>query len=277
MTDKAIRDFVQCQKRLLQLEFDEEQGCQISERSHKTDESPQSVLHHLEVSDVSLGLMGRTVLSLQSMISTSESSYSGLSSKAADTVESSKVKGSLLPSHRLAVGDEVEIISKKSKQQSSSNSKSTSRGGVTGVISAVTDETISIVLHQNKGSAATKEGNSDDSTTDEIDDLWESSPLTVIPKSSIQVHRKMMQALDDLSTFGVEHEIAGSIVQAVFGEPILGSDLNVKPPAEIIPFNPDLDQSQRSAIEFVLSNEYPIALIHGPPGTIYSFFDPIVF
>jgi hypothetical protein len=269
MTDTAIHDFVQTQKRLLQLEFDEEIEEPVSDK--KTDgESPQNILRNLEVADVSLGLMGRTVVTLHSILSTLDTSLTRHLSDAAENAKFSKVdlkQRNLLPSHRLTVGDEVEIHGKNCKQQTPSN-KSTSRGVIAGVISAVTDESISIVLYpESKGStpaavSGQKGGSaSEDSAMDDIDDLWESYPLTVVPKSSIQVHRKIMQALDELHTHGVGHAVAGSIIEAAFGASIIPTTPNGENPTEIIPFNPNLDKSQTSAIEFVLASQCPIALI----------------
>lgn len=268
MTDKAIYDFVQCQKRLLQREFDEEQEEPMSDNkvNRVNGESPQTAIRNLEVVDVSLGLVGRTVLTLKPITASIDPSYTGTSSCTADRAEPSKVKLNLtnvLPSHRLAVGDDVEILGKDFQRQNPSNKSS--RGVIAGVVSAITDESISIVLYpQNNGStqrAGQKDGTPDDPAADDIDDLCYSSPLTVLPRSSIQAHRKIMQSLDDLSTYGVGHEIAGSIIQAAFGEAFVQPTLIGDKPPEILPFNPNLDQSQKSAIEFVLSSQHPIALI----------------
>jgi len=258
MTDTVIQDFVHRQKRCLQLEFDEEQENPISDKKFD-DESPQSILRNLEVVDLSLGLLGRTVLTLQSIIPTSDSSVTAASTNTEENVESSRVKQkqrNLLPCHRLTVGDDVEILN-PSKQKKPREKSSSTEAVISGVISAVTDESISIVLYpQNKASAPKYE-----SAAEEIDDIWESSPLTVVPKLSVQIHRKIMQALDDLLAHGTGHDIAGSVIQAAFGETFVPTTLDKGNPTEIVPFNPTIDQSQRSAIEFVLSSQSPITLI----------------
>jgi hypothetical protein len=243
MIDREIDDFVRYQKQLLQQEFDE----QDSPESNKQDgESPQNILRNLEVIDISLGLMGRSVVTLQAISAESPSSP----------------KRTLLPSHRLTVGDDVEIV-RKSTKQAHATIPSSRRGDVSGVVSAITDGTISIALYPHS-----KENIDLDGSDHENDDLWDSSPLTVSPKSSIHVHRKMMQALDDLKKYGTGHENAGSVIQAIFG-PIVPNTCLINEKMEIKPFNHSLDPSQKSAIEFVLSCENPIALIRKFPCYLY--------
>jgi ATP-dependent RNA/DNA helicase IGHMBP2 len=254
MTDSSIHRFVEKQRRLLDLElkYEEEEERSIAsnngprQKNNVTgDESPAAshVLRLLDVSEVSVGLYGRTVVTLIPL-----------------AVLADDRKSSLLPAHRFTVGDEVEIFSK----QSSGN------GNQGGVISAVTDTSISVALFGSKhgrSRASEKKVNTKDNDDDDGDDndVVGAPPLSLLPKSSVEVHRKLVKALEELQTQGVDHPIAGRVIRSLFGKPeqFPSSAASLK----IEPVNPNLDPSQLEAIAFALDITRPIACIHGPPGT----------
>lgn len=257
MTDSIIREFVREQKELLALELNSEQD----EAGLKEDTSTSQrtvALRHLEASDISVGLYGRTVVQLTTLHNNDN-----------NVKKSGGGPKPLLPAHRFTVGDDVEIHSKQ-------NSKS--RGNIGGVISAVTDTSLSVALFQKNPSSSggkgdknsnnkANKGNDDDES--EEDGLLGSPPLTLIPKSSVEVHKKLLAGLAELERHGSNHPIAGHLVQALFAPPETDNPLATPSAAQqpIHPFNDNLDSSQLEAISFCLQKERPVALIHGPPGT----------
>lgn len=232
-TTGSISSFVVEQRELLALELqaDEEQDGDSEERT-------SHLLGNLEASDVSVGLYGRTVVRLNLW---------------------SEKPGNLLPAHRLTVGDEVEIRSKQKPKH----------GFPGGVISEVSDTHVAVALFSKTSSDNKKSSNGHDDNDNDNDndseDGFGSPPLTLVPRSSIDVHRKLLSALFDLEKQGVNHPVAGPVIHAMF------HPLDVPPPPSVThnwqPFNSGLDDSQQEAIAFALQPDRPIALIHGPPGT----------
>ena len=254
--DGRIRAFCKEQQEWLEQELQSEQQQQeVESNSHgrqtknNDDESGRStVLHCLQVANVGIGLYGRTVVQLES---------------------SSNNNTRLLPAHRFTTGDEVEIRSK--------SGASTSSHHPAGVICQVTEDSISIALFDTKKAQAAKkskaskkaptgETNVDDD--DDESDVVGPPPLSLIPKSSIEVHKKLVAALQELEREGTGHVIAGKVVQALFeapkDDPLLTSS-PPQPPLDAI--NTSLDDSQLQAIQFCLDQKRPLSLIHGPPGT----------
>jgi ATP-dependent RNA/DNA helicase IGHMBP2 len=226
MLDATVSAFVAEQKELLALEL------QADEEPNDDDRSTND-LGNLEVSDVSVGLYGRTVVQL--------------TLRSFDT--SSKLKA-VLPAHRLTVGDEVEVLSKKKSKN----------GFPGGVVCEVSETHVSVALFT-KSAAGTKK-DSQEGEGDEQDEFG-SPPLTLLPRSSADVNRKLMNALTTLEKHGSNHPVAGQLIQALF------CPVNFPPfvASSFYPFNEYLDDSQREAISFALQANQPIALIHGPPGT----------
>eukprot|EP00978_Attheya_sp_CCMP212_P030209 scaffold110308_cov53-Attheya_sp.AAC.1 len=303
-----IGTFVANQRRLLDLELcseqEEEQTAAHSNTNSskkKNEDGPSTgirshsrTIHRLEASDVSVGLYGRTVATLTPIQSSSsidmnssgqEPSQSQSQSQSQTT--SKKVTTlKLLPSHRLTVGDEVEIVSSGKVSQKKGHSS-----GAAGVISALTETSISIALfgsnnnnrhnHTNNNKNGKEGGggggkkNGKPKNEDEEEAQLPSPPLSVVPRSSVEVHRKMLQALDELGKHGVDHRIAGTVIQAAFSTP-RGSSATTSSTSttskqviypKMEPFNSNLDHTQLEAIQFALHSPSPIALIHGPPGT----------
>jgi hypothetical protein len=91
----------------------------------------------------------------------------------------------------------------------------------------------------------------------------------------VEVHQKMVSALDELERHGVNHPIAGNIIISAFEPnncPTGDSFEMSKERLEELEkeFNlaaTKLDYSQKEAVLFALSSNSPISLIHGPPGT----------
>jgi len=151
------------------------------------------------------------------------------------TSESTEV---LLPSHRFTTGDEVEIRSKAEKDHPS------------GVVSEVSETYISIALFPSR------KNKDDDNDNEQL-----SPPLSLFPKSSIEVHRKLIAALDELEKQGTNHSIAGKVVQALFE--VQDDKTSIQAPSSLQPFNTKLDHSQLEAIAFAHTPHCPISLIHG--------------
>jgi hypothetical protein len=242
MTDTIIHSFCAQQREWLAKELESDQ---VAPSQGQSEEVRSHVLHGLELDDVSVGLYGRTVVRLAA------------------------TQSSHLPAHRFTTGDEVEI-----RHGKGSNSVSKSAGSSSfpsGVVCEVTETSISIALFGDSGksSANKNEKLKQQQQSHATDEDWiDSGPFSLIPKSSIEVHKKLMQALSDLEKEGTGHAFAGNLVQALFEVP---SDAHHRPlvPA-VTPFNANLDASQIEAIGFALSDNRPVSLIHGPPGSKYT-------
>ena len=252
----GLQQFVATQKRLLALELRAEEEVSLTSSSTASGRSDNEgyrgfFLRNVAVIDVSIGLYGRTVVSFGN--------------------DSAETK--LLQSHRLTVGDEVAILAKNGKgsQLQSLSKKSKSIGGV---ICTVCDFSISVALFGD--SKQKQQPGAKDTTPDTVDDdlemLGGPPPYSIVPKSSADVHRKMVLALDNLEREGVNHPIAREIIAAAFDPN--NPKYNVDLPRDRVEaleseYNLDsstLDYSQKEAIIFALSSGCPINLIHGPPG-----------
>jgi hypothetical protein len=232
MADSSISQFVALQRKLLasELKSEEEEETSIADSKKKKDgedEATSRVLRLLDVQQVSVGLYGRTVVTL--------------------AIQNDMDR--LLPPHRFTTGDEVQILSKSKQRKDSSNSG--------GVISAVGETFVSIALF------GKQQQNAADDQGEEEESIVGAPPLTLVPKSSVDVHNKLVRALADLERHGTSHKLAGKIVQAAFSSdyafPAVGPELET--------LNPLLDDSQREAIAFSLTDDRAVSLIHGPPGT----------
>ena len=227
----------------------------------------RNALGGLRVSGLSTGLYGRTVAEL---------------TPASDS-------SPLLPAHRITVGDEVEVLSRGAGGGDGGGKRKKKNPG--GVVCAVTDSSISVALFDGRRArggvaagknAAGKTGGGRDNGDGDADDddglPGMNPPLSLIPRSSAEVHRKMMSAIEDLERHGTDHPLAGRLIRAAFSKP-RGADEGAggaKSTAGVsgggekeITFDPNLDLSQLDAVRFALSDDggRPISLIHGPPGT----------
>ena len=241
MTDAVIQQFVAEQRELLDLELQSEQEQEVGPTQQGNDERASHILGNLDASGVSVGLYGRTVVELT--VWNSELSKSPSSSE-----------GALLSAHRFTVGDEVEIRSKHS---------SSKKGYPGGVISAVSDTSVSVALFSsNKRGGKSQQQQEEEDDEDGVGE----PPLSLLPKSSVEVHRKLVWALDRLERHGIDHPIAGRVVEALF-QAYPSRDPTGNKPQYNPPFNASLDESQLDAISFALQDDRRISLIHGPPGT----------
>lgn len=185
------------------------------------------VLHQLTVKDISVGLYGRTVVQLQL-----NNHHHHLA-------------------HRFTTGDEVEIRAQR---------------GASGVISQVTDETISVALFETNQKKKKKNDDDDDDDDEFV------GPITILPKSSIEVHKKLLAALEELETHGSNHPVAGSVIQTVFessSSPVAAATESSSSSSIHASFQHDsstLDDSQKEAVQMALHHQ-KVTLIHGPPGS----------
>lgn len=221
MADSSVSQFVALQRELLASELKSEEEATPSSCSRKKKEDGEvtaRVLRSLDIDQVSVGLYGRTVLTLATQHDSER----------------------LLPPHRFTTGDEVQIMSKKISDRQASG----------GVVCAVTETSISIALFSKN-------------QPQEQDEIG-IPPLTLVSKSSVDVHNKLIQALDELERHGTMHPVAGRIVEASFGPNQSNAVSSIAP--TIRPFNERLDESQLEAISFSLTEGRCVSLIHGPPG-----------
>ena len=291
LVEASLREFVSRQQRLLELELrsEEEEDQRLRNLENINDGRLDGyVLRGLEAISTSVGLYGRTVVTLsQGLLESSQSDTNTLSQPSRASAASKTRQ--FLQAHRLTVGDEVEILPKNGKGvlggSGSRNANKLKR--VCGVVCAVDDLSISVALfggdvgnrqqYPRKDTVQTqgkKNVREDEDADDDGDLLGGPPPYSLVPKSSAEVHQKMVSALEDLERLGVNHPIAGNIVKAAF-EPQSESKLRVKISRREVEALEDkynlsstkLDYSQKEAVAFVLSSEFPISLVHGPPGT----------
>ena len=270
----------------------------------KSDEEGRTchILRNLQVDEWNVGLMGRTIVTLTSMKINENTGQIGVDD------ENNDKNSNMLPAHRIKVGDEIEIMSKYNEKPiskldedslsrdqdgtSNKNKNQTKKKKSGGVVSAVTDTMISVALFGNTNNLASSNNSSNNisdnnnnnnslTTNDqdeELQNLLGSPPLVVVPKSSVEVHKKMMKVLNKLEDEGENHALAGNVIRAVFDPVHFKSNIansiddENDNTASFSPFNPNLDESQIGAIRFCLQNQ-PISLIHGPPGTGMCMFN----
>lgn len=285
----SLQEFVSKQKRLLELELrSEEEGGPANTRQN---DDGDYVLRNLDVADTSVGLYGRTVVSFES---TSQNTEDTKTPDSLETIDLNKSARLILPAHRLTVGDEVEILPRNGKG-ASRRSKDSQDGRKprrsTGVVSAVDDYTISVALSGGKsqnGSNKTRQkqdlkmnAKETDDGNDDDDLLGGSPPYSLVPRSNVEVHHKMVFALEEMEKYGVNHPISGSIIMAAF-EPNSVNAANMSQvrkdelDQELNLSSSRLDHSQKEAVMFALESDCPITCLHGPPGTgglAYFLFD----
>lgn len=215
--EEKIHRYVENQKRLLELELRSEED---EADDSFVDARGGHIIRNLKMDHISVGLIGKTVVHFVN----------------------GDDENPILPTHRFAVGDEVEVLFKQSDYIDKKRKKSSG-----GVLCQITDTSISLSLFDNSNS----------------DEIYFDGLVCIVPGSSTEVHKKMLRGLDELQRAGGDHEYCGKVIDAIFNPS--GDLYHVNYP-EFIPFNKNLDESQKQAIAFCLGSE-PITLIHGPPGT----------
>ena len=279
--DVTLQEFVSNQKRLLELELraDEDAGVVKNDDSIKTKDDVGRdggfFLRNIDVIDTSVGLYGRTVVAFGNLASQQSVELSENNNNS-DSLESSK----LLQAHRLTVGDEVQILPNNGK--GFQDGKKCKHAG--GVICAVDNVSISVALFggdadsRRQQSSVKKQGKKinkeDDEPYDDDGDMFGGKPpYALIPKSNIDVHQKMIFALDELEKYGVSHPVAGDIIMAAFepANPKYNTEITRSRidalESECILASSRLDYSQKEAVVMALHSNSPIYIIHGPPGT----------
>lgn len=218
--EEKIHNYVQNQKRLLELELRSEED---EVENQDDEERAGHILRNVRMDSISVGLVGKTVIHFVN----------------------GDLKSPILPAHRLSVGDEVEIIMKHGSESENKTRKSPSGA----VICQVSDTTITLTMFDDT--------NSDDITFDGL--------VCLVPRSSVEVHKKLVKGLDELQKSGIDHVYCGKVIETIFHPPQdrQTADLSI----HLEPFNKNLDESQTEAIKFSLFGAQPVTLIHGPPGT----------
>ena len=286
----SLQEFVSEQKRLLELELHAEEDTNNAQTKDCDGgrDGGGFVLRDIDVIDTSVGLYGRTVVSFGNLAQYQSATTNGSSD---DQPGTSKNEGGhilssskLLQAHRLTVGDEVQILPNNGKGFQSGGKKSKA---VSGVICAVDDISISVALFSTDNNNNNNNGSKKDGTSkkqdkkkkksiqhevvdlDDNDFIGGSPPYAMIPKSNVEVHNKMISALDQLEKYGINHPIAGEIIMAAFEHDnpnhvaeitrskieALESEFNLS--------SSKLDYSQREAVVMALASNSPISLIHG--------------
>lgn len=269
--EASLHEFVSNQKRLLELELRAE-----SENDHDVDRDGGFCLRNIYETDVTVGLYGRTVIRFGT---TSSSSVSDGDTKVTNIA--SQTSSTLLPAHRLTVGDEVQILPNNGK--GFQHGKQSTRTG--GVICAMDDTSVSVALFggesgssHHKSSSKNVIGKKSSTGTEDTDYdseiLAGNPPYSLVPKSNVDLHQKMIHALDELERNGVSHPVAGDIVLAAFEPGNSKHNNETMTRSKIDALDEEcglrstrLDYSQREAVVMALHSNSPITLIHGPPGT----------
>jgi hypothetical protein len=266
-----IHRFVKAQKELLELELqsqeEELKEATFSESPKKGsankegEERASYALHKLQVADVSIGLYGRTVVTLESGAPSTTANEGGEQEKKTET---------LLPAHKFTVGDDVEVRGPPNSDCETDNSKIGKHGAsVRGVVCQVTNGSILIALSEKQGnksrpqkasSSDKKQGTTNSNSTGSVNDNNDdddnlpfdtsSSTISVLATSSVEVHRKMMRSLEELQKDGTSHKTSSCIIQAMFSrKTIMDSETSKKSSSTTNqPFNPNLDASQVSKL-----------------------------
>jgi hypothetical protein len=301
-TDAHIRQFCQEQRAWLSEELEASElrnneprsgeGGDGSDKINRDDDVGRSNrLNRLTVSDISVGLYGRTVVRLAPLDSNRQKQDQHLDAEMETTRPLHLASTTpLLPAHRFTTGDEVEIRA--------SNQLKLNRWGA--VVCEVSDTAISVALFgsnakkvpkaprpSNRTTAKVKDSNHDGTENDDdgVHRLMDyDGSLTLIPQSSVEVHKKLLSAIDELDQCGTDHPIAGSVIQAVFDLDYVASISSISHQPNTISCNTDdresdlfispsvrkLNQSQQEAVRFALGlgtgaqpTTQPVSLIHG--------------
>jgi AAA domain len=242
------------------------------------------------VEDVSIGLYGRTVLRLVPMaaITTAAAAASTIEEDAVPTqahILSSPLSAqALLPAHRFTTGDEVEIRS----VLGSSSKGSGNKGRMVGVICEVSNSSLSVALGGGGGSGGGSRNNGNKkkaaqgaASAGEEDDAegWAQPPLSLLSRDSVEVHRKLVAALDRLERRGSND--SSRVVRALMDPAAVVVPLSQEPSRQVkatedpvvvaeppfVPVDSGLDGSQRQAVAFCLDGSCPVSCVWGPPGT----------
>ncbi|KPI43155.1 DNA polymerase alpha-associated DNA helicase A [Cyphellophora attinorum] len=188
------------------------------------------------------GLGGRTVLSL------------GLDPATADASAEGR-----LPEHGIGVGDVVRLaerVKEGGRRKGGKDGKGEEKEGVEGVVVKTGERKVEVALG--------KRGGKDDDGDSGVDGLGDGR-LWLVKLANDIPNRRMTQTLTTL--LKTPPESYTPLQRILFGlETPTPPDLN-SPEAKNITFhNPNLNPSQKAAIQFALAAP-DIALIHGPPGT----------
>ena len=281
--DESIHRFVTKQLELLRLEYE-------AEANGGDDENTSRTLRHLDIDSMHVGLYGKTIWTFVADTSDAGRAGNNNNSNQNDNNDNDnakdKSKSNLLPAHNLTVGDEVEILTNHNKSTRSattdaSEAREKKKSTMFAVVSKVTNESISVVLSEDKK----HNNNNNNNNMDDVEAIME-PPFTIRRKVSEDVRRKIEKSLEQLRSHGTDHPLASRVIQTIFGNYSStetttttttttaqtaaydnpSTKMNAKNnPME--PFNSNLDESQKTAIQFALDDERHLALIHGPPGT----------
>jgi hypothetical protein len=230
-----MENFVVNTRQLLLLEREEEKK-QLSDKLQTLSaiqcEKAGLSLLNLDVLSVSTGLYGRTCYSVGRILN-----------KGVASSEKTKIAGMStppLPAHGFKVGDEIVLYAVKLRFTPQADASM-----VSGIVSRVSKTSLDFVVSED---------------TDGVD--LSCLPLRLDMLSNESTHNKMMSCLSSMLS-GIYDHPGGILAQMLFdglpvkqGEPYVLKKL----------FNPNLNSSQRHAVEHALGSPN-LSLIHGPPGT----------
>nr|XP_043623797.1 DNA-binding protein SMUBP-2 [Erigeron canadensis] len=210
----SVEQFVSKMNPLIDMEKEAEISASMSSGANRNLDSASkrgSTILNLKCVDVETGLMGKSLVELQSN------------------------KGDVLPAHKFGTHDVVVLKPNKADLGSPALGQ--------GVVYRLKDSSITIAF-------------------DDIPEEGLNSSLRIEKVANEVTYRRMKDTLIQLSK-GIQRGPASDLVPVLFGE---RSPTVVKKEVSFIPFNKNLDHSQKDAIRKALSSK-DVFLLHGPPGT----------
>lgn len=154
------------------------------------------------------------------------------------------------------------ILTKKAQDNSSKNKKTENNEDAT------QDESLDAVIIKINSSSVTV-SIEEDHTEDKVLNLYnntlnDSVRMWIVKLSNSITYKRMTSAMSKLGELSINNK--SEIIQYLLGESQYTGKPSGKSLKESQFFNPDLNASQKEAINFAL-NDSAIAIIHGPPGT----------
>ncbi|KAL1968382.1 hypothetical protein VTN77DRAFT_1911 [Rasamsonia byssochlamydoides] len=167
-----------------------------------------------------------------------------------------------LGAHGIRVGDVVRVLEiasgtakKVGKEKDKDGAKARPSKEAEGVVTKVTERSISIAFGQSGGGSAKQE-------EEAVDELW-GKKLWLVKLANDVTYRRMNQTMEKMEKMP-ESEYT-YFMRVLFGHAAPSSP-DYESLGEVDFIDPTLNDSQKEAIRFALASK-EIALIHGPPGT----------
>ncbi|KAH8694895.1 putative DNA helicase [Talaromyces proteolyticus] len=167
-----------------------------------------------------------------------------------------------LGTHGIRVGDVVRVLETASSgkkvigNKDSSKAGSSSNNGAEGVVTKVSEKSLSVAFGQSGGGGGAK------AEEEAVDDLW-GKKLWLVKLANDVTHRRLKQTMEKMEK--IPESDHTYFMRVLFGHTTPSSpDYDSIGQLDFV--DPTLNDSQKEAIRFALASK-EIALIHGPPGT----------